>query len=692
MANYITKFGKAHPLGATPDTAGVNFSLYSEHASGVELLIFDKETDICTAFSVKLDHHKNRTFNFWHIYVEGLTSGKYYAYRVDGENNPEKGHRFNPAKIIIDPYAKGISDVLFDRAEACHPHENIHASLKGLIIDTKNYDWENDTPPNIPLGDTIIYEAHVKGFTRHDSSAVRNKGTFKGLIEKIPYLKELGVTAIELLPVFNFDNKHPLRFDQDGQPLYNYWGYSTIGFFAVEENYCSDKNIFGSLDEFRDMVKALHKEGMEVILDVVFNHTDEGNHEGPVIHFKGIDNSSHYQLKADDKKYYMDYTGCGNTFNCNHPINEKLVCESLKFWVQEMHVDGFRFDEGSVLSRGEDGTPLRHPPLLWDIELDDVFANTKLITEAWDAAGLYQIGSFSGYRWSEWNGRFRDDVRKFVRGDSGMVGAVASRIGGSSDIYQHSRHSPVNSINFICCHDGFTMMDLVSYNTKHNEANGENSRDGIDENCSCNYGVEGENAQAEIIEFRKKQIKNFAGILLLSRGIPMILSGDEIGRTQKGNNNAYCQDNDISWTDWSLLEKNIDIFRFFREMIRFRNQNNILRSEYFYSVALNKRGMTEIEWHGCNLHAPKWEDMSLKILAFTLHPENVSQSDIHVMMNMDNKAVAFEVPDPSGKLWYRAMDTNLATPDDIMDSGKEILFSETTYFVSSHSIVILITK
>jgi isoamylase len=689
---YSTKYGKAHPLGATPEKEGVNFSLYSENATGVELLIFDNETDICPSFSIKLDHHKNRTFNFWHIFLEGLTAGKCYAYRVDGEFNPEKGYRFNPAKIIIDPYAKGVSDAIFDRAEACHHDENIHASLKGLIIDTKNYNWEDDTPPNIPLGETIIYEAHVKGFTRHDSSAIKNKGTFRGMIEKIPYLKELGITAVELLPVFNFDNKHPLRYNQEGQPLYNYWGYSTIGFFALEENYCSDKNVFGSLDEFRDMIKAMHREGIEVILDVVYNHTDEGNHEGPVMHFKGIDNSSHYQLKPDNKKYYMDYTGCGNTFNCNHPINEKFVSDSLKFWVQEMHVDGFRFDEGSVLSRGEDGTPLKHPPLLWDIELDDTFANTKLITEAWDAAGLYQIGSFSGYRWSEWNGRFRDDVRRFVRGDSSVAGAVASRLAGSSDLYQQTRHSPVNSVNFICCHDGFTMMDLVSYNSKHNEANGENSRDGIDENQSCNYGAEGETDNLEIINFRKKQIKNFASILLLSRGIPMILSGDEIGRTQNGNNNAYCQDNEISWTNWTLLEKNQEIFRFFREMIRFRKQNEILCKEDFYNTHPSKRGLNEIEWHGCKLNSPGWNDASCKVLSFTLRPEDPSLQDIHVMMNMDEMPLSFEIPDSCGKLWCRVVDTDLASPDDIAEPGKEKPLTGNTYPVNSHSIAILITK
>lgn len=689
---FVTKYGKAHPLGATPEKNGVNFSLYSENATGVELLIFDNEKDICPSFSVKLDHHKNRTFNFWHIFVEGLTAGKYYAYRIDGECRHEEGHRFNPLKIIVDPYAKGISDALFDRAEACHEKDNIHASLKGVIIDTGNYDWENDLRPNIPLGETIIYEAHVKGFTRHDSSSVKYKGSFKGLIEKIPYLKELGITAIELLPVFNFDNKHPLRFNQEGKPLYNYWGYSTIGFFALEENYCSDNNVFESLDEFRDMVKALHKEGIEVILDVVYNHTDEGNHEGPVLSFKGIDNSLFYQLSPKDKKYYMDYTGCGNTFNCNHPINEKLVSESLRFWVQEMHVDGFRFDEGSVLSRGEDGTPMKHPPLLWEIELEDVFANTKLITEAWDAAGLYQIGSFSGFRWSEWNGRFRDDVRKFVRGDMNMTCAVASRIAGSSDLYQHSRHSPVNSINFICCHDGFTMMDLVSYNCKHNEANGENSRDGIDENHSCNYGAEGETNDHGINDFRKKQIKNFATVLMLSRGIPMILSGDEIGRTQKGNNNAYCQDNEISWTDWSLLEKNKDMFRFFREMIKFRKQNEILRKEDFYNTHPSSRNLNELEWHGCKLLSPGWNDPSCRVLAFTLRPENTRNPDIHVMMNMNEKPLSFEIPDPCGKSWYRKADTNMNSPEDISEAGEEKLFTEKTYLVNSHSTVILITK
>jgi len=684
--------GKAHPPGATPDKEGVNFSIFSENAAGVELLLFKKHDDAEPFMTVPFDMLKNKTFHFWHVYVKGLKPGTHYAYRIDGPDEPYNGHRFNREKVLIDPYALGNTDTLFSRGDACNLDDNLKTSMRSVIIDSKNYDWEGDTRPGTSMKDSIIYEMHVGGFTKSKNSKVKHKGSFKGIIEKIPYLKDLGVTAVELLPVFEFDSKQVFKVNGEGVELKNYWGYSTVGFFAPENSYCVKPGEGEHLNEFRDMVKALHKAGIEVILDVVFNHTDEGNHEGPVFSFKGIDNSIYYHLVPDAKQYYMDYTGCGNTVNCNHPIVEKFITDCLEFWVKEMRVDGFRFDEGSILSRGEDGRPMTHAPVLWNIELMKTFAETKLIAEAWDAGGLYQIGSFPGYRWAEWNGKFRDEIRRFMKGDPGLAGLVASKISGSSDIYQHNRHSPLNSINFITCHDGFTMMDLVSYNEKHNFANGENNNDGIDENLSYNSGEEGETARIEIIDFRKKRIKNFATILMLSQGVPMILMGDEAGRTQKGNNNAYCQDNELNWFDWSLTEKNSDIHNFFKQMISLRKNVSALRRGRFFDGSVNERGLKDVEWHGCRLFSPGWNDQNSKVLAFTIASFEKDEPDLHVMMNMDNKPLAFDVPDLKERKWFRFADTSLVAPDDIEVCGKEKTEVSESYEVNPYSTVILISR
>jgi glycogen operon protein len=439
---YQTEEGSPHPLGATPYMKGVNFSVFSENATGIELLLFNKCED-CQPFQViKFDPLKNRSFSFWHVFVKELKPGVFYNYRVDGPYDLKQGLRFNRNKVLVDPYAKGTTDSLWDRDKACTDEDNLATSMRGVVINLNGYDWEGDQPLNIPMRDTIIYEMHVGGFTKSPSSMVNHPGTFVAIIEKIPYLKELGINAVELMPVFDFDNKEILRINSDGKALRNYWGYSTSGFFAPEKGYCVKPEVGLHLDEFREMVKALHKEGIQVILDVVFNHTNEGNHQGPVINFKGFDNSIYYYLVNNDKQYYYDYTGCGNTFNCNHPISEKFILECLEYWVKEMHVDGFRFDEASVLSRGDDGTPVKYPPVLWSVELLDFLAETKLIAEAWDAGGLYQIGGFPGYRWAEWNGRYRDDIRRFIKGDAGLVGKVASRIAGSNDLYQQPGIAP----------------------------------------------------------------------------------------------------------------------------------------------------------------------------------------------------------------------------------------------------------
>ena len=690
---YQVEPGSTHPLGSTPDKEGVNFAIFSQHATSVELLLFDRHDDLEPIEIINLNPRINKTFHFWHVYVRGLKPGTAYAYRVDGPQDLHgAGHRFNKNKVLIDPYAKSNSNALWNRIDALGSQDNLTTSMRSVVIDISDYDWEDDRPLNRPMNETIIYEVHVGGFTKSPSSGCKHPGTFYGIIEKIPYLKELGITAVELLPIFDFDEKDTLR-EVNGEVLKDYWGYNPHSFFAPQISYCTSPTERSPIREFRDMVKALHKAGIEVILDVVFNHTNEGNHQGPTINFKGLDNSVYYHLVPEDKQYYMDYSGCGNTVNCNHPMVNKLIVDCLKFWVREMHVDGFRFDEGSILARGHDGLPMAYPPVLWHIETSEVLAETKIITEAWDAGGLYQIGEFPGYRYAEWNGHFRDNIRRFVKGDSGLVGAVAWRFAGSADLYETSGHLPINSINFITCHDGFTLNDLVSYNDKHNEANGEDNRDGINENLSWNCGFEGETENPEIDAFRRRQIKNFAAILLLSLGVPMILAGDEVRRTQKGNNNAYCQDNEINWFDWNLVEKNSDIFRFFKLMINFRKSycHAALRSRYFFSGEVNERGLADISWHGCKLFSPGWENPYARVIALTVGGFEGSV-DIHVMLNMYSEEMHFEIPSLEDREWYKVVDTAESSPMDIMEPGQEIMVSDDVYLVKGHSVVVLISK
>lgn len=682
--------GAPHPLGATVKDDGVNFSLFSIYATGVELLLFEKHDDLEPYQTIPFDPFVNKTFHFWHIFVRGLQTGAHYAYRVDGPSDPSAGLRFNRQKVLIDPYSKGNTDALWRWENACGPEDNLTTSMRSVVVDPSKYDWEGDRPLNRPIEETIIYELHVGGFTKSPSSGVAHPGTFSGLTEKIPYLQELGINAVELLPVLDFDQSRVLRI-VDGQPLRNFWGYDPIAFFAPQSGYCSRPEAGAHLNEFRDMVKAFHKAGIELILDVVFNHSGEGNHEGPIFCFKGIDNTVYYFLSPDDKKLYLNYSGCGNTINCNHPIVQKLIVESLRYWVQEAHVDGFRFDEGSILSRGEDGQPLQHPPVVWQIELDEELADSKVIAEAWDAAGLYQIGHFPGDRWAEWNGHYRDDIRRFVRGDPGLVGIVAARLAGSADLYQQRGALPVNSINYITSHDGFTLNDVVSYEGKHNEANGERNQDGAVENWSWNWGVEGDTTDLAVEELRVRLIKNFATILLVTRGVPMMLAGDEIRRTQRGNNNTYCQDNEISWFDWKLVERNQDLLRFWKRMIKFRRNHPTLRSRQFYTGAVNERGLADVSWHGCKLNEPRWTDPEARTLAMTLGGFGGSQ-DIHVMLNMDSGGLDFEVPNINGRKWFKAVDTAGASPHDIADAGIESALPTNVCAVAGRSIVVLISR
>jgi isoamylase len=681
--------GSPHPLGATPSPSGVNFSLFSSNATGVDLLLFSTHDSLEPFQTIRFDPYINKTFHFWHVFVRGLKPGVHYAYRVDGPFD-SAGQRFNRNKVLIDPYARGNSHFLWDRGSACTPADNVRTSIRSVVIDTSSYDWEGDKPLNRPPEECIIYEAHVRGFTQSPTSGVQHPGTFAGFIEKIPYIKDLGITAVELLPIFDFDETAVLR-DVDGEPVHNFWGYSTMGFFAPQSSYCLRPECGDHLREFRDLVKAMHKVGIEVILDVVFNHTEEGNHEGPTYSFRGIDNRVYYLLVPQALEYYLDFSGCGNTFNCNHPIGQKLIIECLRYWVQETHVDGFRFDEGSILWRGEDGTPAVHPPLVWQIEMDESLADTKLIAEAWDAAGLYKVGHFPGDRWAEWNGRYRDDVRRFVRSDPGQVGAVASRLGGSSDIYQERCGSPLNSINFVTCHDGFTLNDLVSFNQKHNEANGENNRDGINENLSWNCGAEGLSDDPNIKSLRDRQVRNMLAILMLSRGVPMFVAGDEIGRTQKGNNNAYCQDNEVSWFDWTLVNKHSDLLRFFRNMIRFRKMHAAVRRGQFFNGSVNERGLKDVSWHGTKLNSPGWNDTGARALAMTLAGFD-GDSDLHVMLNMFWESLDFELPVVPGRRWRLAVDTARRSPNDITELGSEPDVFGNTIRVEARTVVVLISR
>src|SRR6059036_1361845 len=603
--------GGSSPLGATPSRDGVNFSVFSRHATGVEVLLFDGVDDTKAASVVRLDPSANRTYHYWHVFVPNVRPGQLYGYRVEGPFDPSSGMRFDPTKVLLDPYGRGVMvPSAYDRAAARRPGDNTGTALKSVVVDVSAYDWEGDAPLQRPSARTIVYEMHVRGFTRHPSAGLpeQTRGTFAGLIEKIPYLQRLGITAVELLPVFQFD-------PQDSPPgLVNYWGYAPVSFFAPHQGYGSRRDPLGPVDEFRDMVKALHRAGLEVILDVVFNHTAEGDHAGPTLSLRGLDNPTYYILEGDRARY-ADYSGTGNTLNANHPVVRRMIVDSLRYWVDVMHVDGFRFDLASILERDESGDVMPNPPVLWDIESDPVLAGTKLIAEAWDAAGLYQVGTFVGDSWKEWNGRFRDDVRSFFRGEEGSIEGFVDRVIGSPSLYGHKQREPEASVNFVTCHDGFTLNDLVSYDGKHNEANGEDNRDGADDNRSWNCGVEGPTEDPYIDKLRTRQVKNFFTVTMLSAGMPMMLMGDEVRRTQGGNNNAYCQDNEIGWFDWTLLTQRAGVHRFASLL----NARRVLRDvgHERQRMALNQLiRQADITWHGVKLDEPDWRHSSHSV-AFT---------------------------------------------------------------------------
>jgi glycogen operon protein len=685
MGNRLVAAGTSAPLGATVHPGGVNFSVFSKHATLIELLLFDDGNARQPARVIPLHADKHHTYHYWHVFVPGLQPGQVYAYRAHGPFEPERGCRFDGEKVLLDPYGIAVAvPEAYDRRAAARPGDNAATAMKSAVADPDRYDWEGDLPLKRSLAETVIYELHVRGFTRHSSSGVApaKRGTYAGLIQKIPYLQDLGVTAVELLPVFQFD-------PQDApEGLVNYWGYQPVSFFAPHHAYSSQKNPLAVLDEFRDMVKALHRAGLEVILDVVFNHTAEGGPSGPTLCYRGLSNDFYYILEKD-KSRYADYSGCGNTLNANQPIVRRLIQDSLSYWVTQMHVDGFRFDLASILSRDENGRPLPNPPVLWDIESDPLLVGTKLIAEAWDAAGLYQVGSFIGDTWQEWNGRFRDDVRRFLKGDNGSVPRVAARILGSPDIYGHKEREAEQSINFVTCHDGFTLNDLVSYNRKHNEANGENNHDGSDDNLSWNCGVEGPTDDSAVEAVRNRQVKNFFALQLLAAGTPMLLMGDEVRRTQRGNNNAYCQDSDVSWFDWNLLERHGDIHRFVKTLNTFRQYRDVVVEGAGLSLNQLLR-QTRIDWHGVMLERPDWSDHSHS-LAFTLESLRV-RFLLHVILNAYWEPLTFElppVPAVPGQAWRRCIDTALASPDDINRWDAAPVVKQTTYVAQPRSVVLL---
>ncbi len=678
--------GRSYPLGATVYPEGVNFSVYAKNALSIELLLFDAVDDGKPARVLFLDPRENRTYHYWHVFVPGIGAGQIYGFRAHGLFEPQRGLRYDGTRLLLDPYGRCTAvPGGYDRKLICDQADHTAISMKSIVTDTTSYDWQGDTQLKRPFSHTVIYEMHVGGFTKHPNSglAAGKRGTYAGLIEKIPYLTDLGVTAVEFLPIF--------QFDEHDSPagMKNYWGYSPVSFFSPHCGYSSRKDPLGPLDEFRDMVKALHRGGIEVILDVVFNHTAEGDHRGPTFCFRGLENKAYYILE-NDRALYTNYSGTGNTMNANHPVVRRMIVDSLRFWVEEMHVDGFRFDLASILSRDESGHPLANPPVLWDIETDPSLAGIKLIAEAWDAAGLYQVGSFVGDSWKEWNGRFRDDFRSFLKGDAGTVTKIAPRFLASPDLFGHEEREPEQSINFVTCHDGFTLNDVVSYNHKHNEANGEQNRDGSDNNLSWNGGIEGPTDDSEVERLRSRQVKNFLAVTLMSLGTPMLLMGDEVRRTQQGNNNAYCQDNEISWFDWSLVERHRDIHRFVKILIAARLSREISQDEF--PVTLNQLlHQSRIEWHGVKLHQPDWSPAS-HTLAVTV--ESLSGTRlVHIILNAFWEALEFEIPplpDTSSGGWRRVIDTSLPSPEDCCTWKDAPVIRGSTHIAHPRSIVMFV--
>jgi len=700
----IVTSGNPLRLGATLTPEGVNFSVFSRNASRLFLCLYSRSHDEAPAEEIALDPVKNRTGDIWHCHVQGLGPNALYLWRAEGPFEPGRGHRFNRNRPLVDPYAKALTDGGWDLSRAlaydpdspdkdlsCSEHCDDSLIPKCVVVDD-DFDWEGDAPLNFPLKDCVIYETHVRGLTRsllgkervpEGLPPVGHPGTYRGVAEMIGYFKSLGVTSLELLPIHEFDSVERFRRNpRTGKLLANFWGYSPLAFFAPKATYAYvDGEAHAEADparpvrEFKHMVRELHKAGIEVILDVVFNHTAEGSELGPTLSFRGLDNSIYYILD-EDRRFYKNFSGCGNTMNCNHPVTRTLIHDCLRYWVAHMHVDGFRFDLGSILGRDSTGQLLENPPVIESIAEDPLLRDTKIIAEAWDAGGAYQVGSFPGGRWAEWNDKYRDDIRRFWKGEKGAAMHLATRITGSSDLYLRDGRKPFHSINFITAHDGFTLNDLVSYAKKHNEENGEDNRDGMDHNWSANNGAEGESGDPAVEARRNRQVRNFLATILLSIGTPMLLGGDEIRRTQKGNNNAYCQDNETGWYDWERAAEHKDIFDFCAALIRFRKAHPAFRRpEFFTGLDNDSNLLPDITWFDEQGRPPHWESINLTLSALidgskTEVSNETSDNDFYLMFNATHHAIAFTIPrHPRGLPWSKVIDTGARPPDDILEDG-----------------------
>lgn len=686
--SYQVSPGRPLPLGVQDCCDGFNFAVFSRHAERVELVVFERATDPVPSFSLDLRPPHHRTGDIWHARIAGLRWGQAYAYRVHGPWAPERGERFDGRIYLLDPYALAAEPlgrpedhVAADGRSPASPHRSI-------LVD-RRFDWQGTCRPRTAWPDTIIYETHIRGLTIDPSAGSAHPGTFLGLVDRIPYFQELGITAVQLMPIQEFATSRPgTMAPSDSGSRHNYWGYDTIAFFAPKASYSNLRTAGAQVDAFKTMVREMHRAGVEVILDMVFNHTAEGDANGPVFNFRGLDNAIYYLLD-DDKSRYRNYSGCGNTLNCNHPVVRDYVIDCLRYWATEMQVDGFRFDLASVMGRDETGLMMRNPPLLERIAEDPVLRDVKLIAEAWDAAGAYQVGCFPGQRWAEWNGRYRDDVRRFWRGDPGLTGALASRLCGSADLYQRDGKQPVNSVNFITCHDGFTLNDLVSYERKHNDANGEDNRDGPVANFSANYGMEGPTDEPVIEAVRIRQIKNMLATLFLSRGVPMILGGDEFRRSQRGNNNAYCQDNAISWYDWRLLDQNREIFVFVQALIAFRRQNPVLRADAFYTDA-------DIAWFGPGGAAPDWNGQTSAVGCLVRQRRNAAggaeSEQLCLLFNGSRMPNTFVLPASGSAGWRLCFDTfNPLEVDGSGVAGTKRALDHSRYELPPHALAVLVS-
>ena len=698
--------GTPVPLGATLTPEGVNFALYSRHATEVELLLFDDPA----SDPVEAIRLEQRSRDIWHVLVHGVGAGQLYGYRVHGPFDPGRGLRFNPAKLVIDPYAKALTGkaenrdnllLAYDPADpgrdlSLDGRDDARVVPKAIVIDDGAFDWQGDATPDIPLEQLLIYEVHVKGFTAHRSSGVAYPGTYLGFVEKIPHLRRLGINAVELLPV----HEHYTEDFLTQRGLTNYWGYNSLAFFAPEISYGTGSGAGCQVAEFKTMVRELHRAGIKVILDVVYNHTAEGNELGPTLSLRGIDNPTYYALggpTGQPGRYYLNFTGTGNELDLARPAVIRLVMDSLRYWVCQMHVDGFRFDLASVLGRDEDGTFRANAGFFDAVSQDPVLSRVTLIAEPWDL-GTYQVGNFP-IDWSEWNGRFRDTVRRFFKGDPGQLRDLGARLTGSADLYRDDGRAAYNSVNFVTCHDGFTLRDLVSYDGKHNEANGEGNRDGSDDNNSWNCGVEGETGEEAVNRLRRQQAKNFICHLLFAAGTPMILGGDEFYRTQRGNNNAYCQDNELSWFDWRELEANGEILAFFRAAIALTRRCTILQRRRFLDGGdRDGDGVPDIVWYGADLTAPRWDDPQARSVAAQLdgraERSELGPYRLYFILNASAALQRFALPLLApGAAWHRLVDTSLPAGEEIVLPGAEVLLDPADYYlVNSHSTVVLIGR